>query len=187
MKRPENMSAWYELFLSIDPILHAINCVADCVDFTTMSQYRHLKRKVTNWTKIAASMFMGIHSSHWVNVAVHANQLPTKPHKDQLSNHLGYDGICAVGPFKWAWICFPHLGIKIKIYPTDIIILRGAALYHHMFWWKGEGRFCIVPFADRHLFPTFRVMRPQAPSPVFGSKWEAFREIYPAKPLGTFA
>ena len=124
--------------------------------------------------------------SHLLNVAVHANQLPSKPHKDGLSSHLGYDGICAVGPFEYAWLCFPHLGIRIKVRKLDVVLLWGTALFHHMYWWKGQGRFVIVPFADRHLFPVFRVRRPKKMSLVFGDKWADFRASYPSKPLNTF-
>jgi len=186
MKRPKNLDEWYDLFIAIDPILQSINALGDCVDYDTMSRYRHLKRKVVNWTKIPLASMMGLHSSHFLNVAVHANQLPSKPHKDGLSSHLGYDGICAVGPFDFAWLCFPHLGIRIKVRKLDVVLLRGAAVYHHMYWWKGEGRFVIVPFADRHLFPVFRVRRPKKPSPIFGNRWAKFRASYPAQPLSTF-
>jgi hypothetical protein len=164
MKRPENLNEWYDLFVGINPILQGINSLGDCVDYETMSRYCHLKRKVVNWTKIPLASMMGIHSSHFLNIAVHANQLPSQPHVDSLSSHLGYDGINSVGPFEYVWICFLHLGIWIKVRRLDMMLLWGAALHHHMYWWKGEGHFVIVPFADRHLFPVFCVRRPKKTS-----------------------
>jgi hypothetical protein len=39
MKKPENLDAWLKLFEAIDPILHAVNCVTECLDFDTMARY----------------------------------------------------------------------------------------------------------------------------------------------------
>jgi hypothetical protein len=196
MRLPSNMNAWVKLFSAIQPLLSAINHVADCVDFFTMRSYRKLKQRVVNRNKFKRrdmkrnkhfpGVFMGIHNSHWLNIGIHANQLPEKPHKDGLSSHKGLDAISSIGPFEDCWICFPHLGIRFRIRPLDVCLIRGAALYHHMYRWKGDGRFVIVPFADRHLFPTFRVRRPKFPSSVFGADWKEFRTQYPAKDLGSF-
>jgi hypothetical protein len=183
MESPSNMQAWNQFFSRIDIVLHAINCVADCVDFDTMSRYRELKQAII---KAFPGTFMALHASHWPNVGVHANQLPPIPHKDMLSNHNGFDGISSFGQFEHCWICFPHLGIRILIHMLDVCLLRGAALYHHMYTWKGLGRFVVVPFADRHLFPTMRVKRPKKPGRIFGTRWGEFRRLHVAKPLPTF-
>jgi hypothetical protein len=177
MKGAHNMQAWVKFFDKVDPILHAINCVADCVDFETMGCYRRLKDKTINSDEpgdLPPGSFMGVHASHWVNIAVHANQLPLKPHKDLLSNHNGYDAISSFGQFTQCWICFPHLGIRILVNILDVCLLRGAALFHHMYRWKGLGRFVIVPFVDRHLFPTQRVQHPKFPLPLFRQHWKTF-------------
>ena len=129
---------------------------------------------------------MGIHSLHFTNIGIHANQLPSKPHKDGLSNHNGMDGICSVGMFDGCYICFPHLGIKIKLQTLDICLLCGAALFHHMYKWKGKGRFVIVPFTDHHLFPTLRVKRPKDPQHFLGKNWGKFRAHFPSQILPTF-
>lgn len=186
MKTEHNLNQWGELFEKIDPVLHAINCVADCVDFETMSSYRSLKTAVMEHDKPLPGSIMGIHASHWVNIALHANQLPEGPHKDLLSNHSGFDGISSFGPFARCYICFPHLGIRLEVRPFDVCLLRGAALFHHMYRWSGDGRFVVVPFVDRHLFPTRRVKKPMNGIPIFGAKHKAFRGTYPAKPLPTF-
>jgi hypothetical protein len=187
MKGLQNMLAWVEFFQEVDPILHAINCVADCVDFETMGCYRKLKETIiNNPNSHLPGLFMGVNASHWANIAIHANQLPSKAHKDLLSNHNGFDGISSFGQFQKCWICFPHLGIRILINMLDVCLLRGAALFHHMYRWKGLGRFVIVPFVDRHLFPTKRVKRPKFPLPLFRQHWKAFRAQHPSKPLPTF-
>ena len=182
------MLAWIQFFTKVDPLLHAINCMSDCVDFETMGCYRKLKDRIIN-AKGPGGLpgeFMGVHSSHWVNIAVHANQMPLKPHKDLLSNHNGYDAIMSFGGFTKCWICFPHLGIWVLINMLDVCLLQGAALFHHMYRWKGKGRFVIVPFVDRHLFPTRRVQRPQHPLPIFRQNYKSFRRDNPAKVLPTF-
>jgi hypothetical protein len=130
--------------------------------------------------------FMGVHASCWVNITVHANQLPSKPHKDLLSNHNGHNAISSFGQFAQCWICFPHLGIRILVNMLDVCLLHGCALFHHMYRWKGLGCFVIVPFVDRHLFPTQRVQCPKFPLPLFQQHWNTFQSQHPAKPLPTF-
>ncbi len=80
---------------------------------------------------------MGIHSSHWPCVAVHANQNATKDHTDDKSSHLGFDNILPFGKFHDGWLLFTSLGIHIPIYPGDIILIRGASLSHQA-WGDGE-------------------------------------------------
>ena len=120
MKKPENLDAWLKLFEAINPIVHAVNCVTECLDFNTMARYqwtnlvhfpnnfwpppldryRELKTSIIDKLKTLPGGIMGIHPSHFTNIAVHANQLPSKPHKDGLSNHNGLDSISSLGIFK---------------------------------------------------------------------------------------
>jgi hypothetical protein len=55
-----------------------------------------------------------------------------------------------------------ELGVRIRIRPGDIILLRGAALRHKAGRWKGKGRMVIVPFGDRRLFAAEHIRRPRA-------------------------
>jgi hypothetical protein len=155
-------------------------------DALPRNRYRELKTSIIEKLKTLPGGIMGIHPSHFTNIAVHANQMPSKPHKDGLSNHNGLDGISSVGIFEDCYICFPHLGIRLKLHPLDICIVRGAALFHHMYKWKGKGRFVVVPFTDRHLFPTMRVKRPKHPGHFLGHQWKSFRADFPTHVLPTF-
>lgn len=38
MRKKENVDAWLKLFKAIQPILHAVNCVSECVDFDSMAR-----------------------------------------------------------------------------------------------------------------------------------------------------
>jgi hypothetical protein len=146
-------------------------------DALPRNRYRELKTSIIEKLKTLPGGIMGIHPSHFTNIAVHANQMPSKPHKDGLSNHNGFED---------CYICFPHLGIRLKLHPLDICIVRGAALFHHMYKWKGKGRFVVVPFTDRHLFPTMRVKRPKHPGHFLGHQWKSFRTDFPTHVLPTF-
>ena len=65
--------------------------------------------------------------------------------------------------FEDCYTCFPHLGIRLKVHPLDVCVLHGAAIFYHMYKWKGKGWFVIVPFTDHHLFPMIRVKRLKHP------------------------
>lgn len=188
MKDPSNMEEWVKLFRSLDLALLTGNLVADLIDPDTMACYRELKDKLSSWKlDNGPGEFMGLHSSTWANIAVHANQAPLSAHKDALSSHKGMDQIFPFGPFRRCCLAVPHLGVRVRLEPLDFCIIRGAALWHHMYTWQGLGRFVVVPFADRHLFPVVRVGRPNNPIPFLGRFWTELRKRHPAAPLPTFA
>src|SRR5260370_35468758 len=72
------------------------------------------------------------------------------------------------GPFRRCCLALPHLGIRVRLEPLDICLIQGAALWHHMYTWEGQGCFVVVPFAYRHLFPFSRVKWPTNPLPSLG-------------------
>ncbi len=100
MQSPENMEQWVRLFGALDLALLTGNLVAELVDPEKMAHYHELKEKLTEQDlKDGPAHFLSLHSSTWMNIAVHANQLPSLPHKDALSSHLGADQIFPFGPF----------------------------------------------------------------------------------------
>ena len=100
MQSPENMEQWVRLFGALDLALLTGNLVAKLVDPEKMACYHELKEKLTEWElKDGPAHFLSLHSSTWTNIAVHTNQLPSLPHKDALSSHLGADQIFPFGPF----------------------------------------------------------------------------------------
>jgi hypothetical protein len=72
-----------------------------------------------------------------------------------------------------------ELGVRIRIRPGDIILLRGAALRHKAGRWKGKGRMVIVPFGDRRLFAAEHIRRPTSSPPLYGSSWAKSRAAHP--------
>lgn len=62
--------------------------------------------------------------------------------------------------------------------PGDIILLRGAALYHKAGRWTGDGRFIIAPFCDRRLFHMTHVARPREVHHIYGPSWRQTRVTY---------
>ena len=101
MQSPENMEQWVRLFDALDLALLTGNLIADLVDPEKMARYRELKEKLTECDlHDGPPHFLALHSSTWTNIAIHANQLQSLPHKDSLSSHLGSDQIFPCGPFK---------------------------------------------------------------------------------------
>jgi len=187
MQSPENMQQWVKLFEALDLALLTGNLVADLVDPEKMARYHELKEKLTERDlKDGPAHFLTLHSSTWTNIAIHANQLPSLPHRDKLSSHLGADEIFPCGPFRRCCLALPHLGIRVRLEPLDFCLIQGAALWHHMYTWEGQGHFVVVPFADHHLFPFSRVKRPTNPLPSLGGFWKELRASHPATPLPTF-
>ena len=94
------MEQWVKLFEALDLALLAGNLVADLVDPEKMARYCELKERLMKWNlKNKLAHFLTLHSSTWTNLAIHANQLPSVPHKDSLSSHPGADQIFPFGPF----------------------------------------------------------------------------------------
>ena len=181
------MTEWVDLFQSLDLALLTGNLVAELVDPGTMGCYRKLKETlVARDLPGEPSQFLGLHSSTWTNLAIHANQQQLVPHRDGLSSHLGLDQLFPFGPFRRCRVSLPHLGVSVELNPLDFGLLHGAAIWHHMYVWRGSGRFVVVPFADRHLFPFARVRRPTNPQPLLGANWTELRRRHKAKKLGTF-
>ena len=181
------MQQWVKLFEALDLALLTGNLVADLVDPEKMACYHELKEKLTERDlKDGPAHFLTLHSSTWTNIAIHANQLPSLPHRDKLSSHLGADEIFPCGPFRRCCLALPHLGIRVRLEPLDFCLIQGAALWHHMYTWEGQGCFVVVPFADHHLFPFSRVKRPTNPLPSLGGFWKELRASHPATPLPTF-
>ena len=187
MYSPENMLAWNGLFTELDLTFHASNMVLEWIDHGAAKKYKDLKEAIILDNKHLPGGLMGIHSSHWPCVAVHANQNPTKDHTDEKSSHLGFDNILPFGDFHDGWLLFPSLGIHIQILPGDIILIRVASLSHQAWGWRGKGRFVVVPFADHHLFPVECVGRIRHPTPIFGDQYSQARRQCPTKVLPTLA
>jgi len=181
------MEQWVRLFDALDLVLLTGNLIADLVDPEKMARYRELKEKLTECDlHDGPPHFLALHSSMWTNIAIHANQLQSLPHKDSLSSHLGSDQIFPFGPFKRCSLALPHLGVRVRLEPLDFCLIQGVALWHHMYTWEGPGCFVVVPFADHHLFPYSRVKRPTNPLPLLGDFWTELRAQHPAKLLPTF-
>jgi hypothetical protein len=159
--------------------------VLERVDLNIAMKYVELKEKIIQERKIPGALFT-THSSHFPGVAVHTNQYADKSHTDRWSSHLGYDGISSFGDFKGLWYLFPTLGIRIRIHPGDIVLLRGAALPHQAWGWRGRNRLVLVPFADRQLFSTERVGRIRECGRLYGANHKHVRGNNPAKKLDTF-
>ena len=128
------------LFGALDLALLTGNLVAELVDPEKMAHYHELKEKLTEQDlKDGPAHFLSLHSSTWMNIAVHANQLLSLPHKDALSSHLGADQIFPFGPFRQCSLALLHLGVRVRLEPLDFCIIQGAALWHHMYTWEGTG------------------------------------------------
>ena len=186
MYSPENMIAWNNLFTELELVFHVSNMVLEQIDYGVALKYKELKEAIIQDNNHLPGGLMGIHESHWPNIAVHANQNPDDDHKDDLSSHLGFDNILPFGDFHDGWLLFPGLGIHIGIFPGDVILIRGASLSHQAWGWRGNGRFVVVPFAEHHLFPVECVGRIRHPTPIFGDQYSKARKQCPAKDLPTF-
>jgi hypothetical protein len=186
METEEDTKAWTDLFTELELVFHVSNMVLERFDYDTAMKYKDLKEAIICNNKHLAGDKIGLHASHWPSIGVHANQNTDDDHTDDKSSFLGYDNILPFGDFHEGWLLFPSLGIRIRVFPGDIILIRGAALRHRAWKWRGKGRFVVVPFADRHLFPTERVGRICQPSRLYRSQYKEARGQSLAQPLPTF-
>jgi hypothetical protein len=59
-------------------------------------------------------------------------------HVDIQDPHLGWAILAALGSHKGGHIYFPHLGLRVRLEPGDIILLRGRVIPHQVEEWDGQ-------------------------------------------------
>jgi hypothetical protein len=67
-------------------------------------------------------------------------------HTDPQDPTNGWAILVAAGNFKHGMVCFPHLGLCIRLIPGDIVAFRGRVIPHSVPMWSGGQRICIPHF-----------------------------------------
>jgi hypothetical protein len=67
-------------------------------------------------------------------------------HTDSQDPPLGYAILAAFGDFKGGYVYLPNLGLRIRLHPGDVILLRGRVVPHVIEEWDEGQRICIPHF-----------------------------------------
>jgi hypothetical protein len=59
-------------------------------------------------------------------------------HTDIQDPHLGWAILAALGSHKGGHLYLPHLGLRVRLEPGDIILLRGRVVPHQVEEWTGQ-------------------------------------------------
>jgi hypothetical protein len=64
--------------------------------------------------------------------------------------------LVAAGNFKCGVVYFPHLGLRIRLSPGDIVAFRGRVIPHAVPMWSGGQRICIPHFIHSSVHSSLR-------------------------------
>jgi hypothetical protein len=64
--------------------------------------------------------------------------------------------LVAAGDFKQGAVFFPHLGLRIRLIPGDIVAFRGRVIPHSVPMWSGGQRICIPHFIHSSVSAALR-------------------------------
>lgn len=103
----------------------------------------------------------------------------TQFHKDSRSCWSGFDAIAVFGRYDGGELQFPDLECGFPSRPSDLFLIRGAALKHDAAGWAGDGRMVVALFSDRRVFVHECISRPEDLFPVYGQAQKSFRQEHP--------
>lgn len=67
---------------------------------------------------------------------------PTDEHVDKFDWEKGLTGLCQIGNFQGAAMCFNQIGLKLNGYKSGaVLLIRGGEISHYIAPWKGECRY----------------------------------------------
>lgn len=75
-------------------------------------------------------------------------------HTDSQDPHLSWAILVAAGSHSGGHVHLPHLGLRIRLEPGDMIAIRGRVIPHEIEDWEGQ-RISIPHFTHSSLWRTF--------------------------------
>lgn len=156
---------------------HVINMLLEKLNVDLAGSYAEAKRCISERTK----GILDPNNCYIPSKCKHRNAQAQKAHFDRDSLWTGYDVISPYGDYRDCDLHFPGSNVSIPSRPGDITLIRGGAMKHGVFKWKGSSRIVFAPFMDARLFPFLRVPVPQSLGPIYG-KWHGeLAKKYPAR------
>lgn len=175
---------WEKFFSNpaIELLLRTINLVLERLDPEYVQGLNELKQAIID--QLASGALTKGNPCHMPCLAVHFNQ-DGSVHTDRKSSHASWDVVQAFGRFLQSILEFPDLHTEIITRPTDLVLMRGAALRHNAKdWADGEGgRMVIVPFYERRLFSYLSVRKVKQLRNFFHNDQKELKKLVPVQPL----
>jgi hypothetical protein len=76
-------------------------------------------------------------------------------HKDSHDPQLGWAVLFALGNFKGGYVHLPHLGLRVRLEPGDMVLIRGRVVQHEIEDWEGGQRISVPHFTHTSLWREF--------------------------------
>lgn len=76
-------------------------------------------------------------------------------HTDSQDPQLGWAVLFALGDFTGGHVGLPHLGLRVRLQPGDMILLRGRVVQHEIEPWEGGQRIGVPHFTHTSLWNAF--------------------------------
>lgn len=132
----------------IDPLRATVSRVLAEADPIAWRRLVDHCRKLDKYVP-AVGTLIGQHNSNatWISLSLVVNT-PVRIHVDSNDDPNGFSGICLIGGTpSGAWLVVPSAGVKFRLDPLDIILLRTRTLPHFVHHTGKKGRsFTIVNF-----------------------------------------
>ncbi len=102
-------------------------------------EYRRVYRESPRFARLPPTN--DCHDETYILRVVISNR-PTDEHIDGDYRKKGLNGLCQIGKFQGAAMCFNQLHLKLNGYKSGAILLfRGRELFHYVSPWEGECRY----------------------------------------------
>jgi hypothetical protein len=76
-------------------------------------------------------------------------------HTDGLDPQLGWAILIALGDFKGGHVHLPQLGLRVRLQPGDVVLIRGRVVKHEIEEWTDGQRISVPHFTHTSLWSQY--------------------------------
>jgi len=136
----------------LEPLSHHINAVLEHADpehYADVLELRDLVRKSRASYDVLAGSDVLVYEGREI---LYNRQ--SGLHTDSQDPHLGWALLAGLGLHKGGYVHFPHLGLRVRLEPGDVVALHGRVVPHQIEEWVGQ-RITIPHFTHSSLWRAF--------------------------------
>lgn len=130
------MNGTCQLVKDIEILSHRMNAIlqhADPQHYAEAVSLRSLIRKVAAAYDVLAGSDVLVYEGREV-----LYNRKSGLHTDSQDPPLGWALLCALGNFKGGHVHLPNLGLRVRLHPGDVVMIRGRVIPHEIEDWEGQ-------------------------------------------------
>jgi hypothetical protein len=131
-------------------IAHRVNAAvsfADPIHYEDAKETRRLVEKSHAFTRVIGSIDPLVYEGREILLNVRSNI-----HFDRQDPKRSFAAMVALGYHKGGYLVLPELGLRIRLEPGDIVLIRGRMLRHFVEDWEGGQRICVPHFTHSSVW-----------------------------------